>query len=195
MKDLLIAGRGLLADIASTLLFAALYAVSGSVLVSVGAGMALALGQIGWRLAHRQKVDALQWVSLVLVLSAGGASLWTHDPRFVMAKPSLIYVLVGSAMLQRNWMARYMPADAMALLPDLVVLFGYVWAGLMFVSAVVNLVLAAWLDVVAWAAAMSVYGIASKVALFFIQYGTMKFIGRRRYRAARPDGAAHLQRA
>jgi len=30
---------------------------------------------------------------------------------------------------------------------------------------------------------MSVWGIASKLALFFLQYGVMKTVGRRRYRA------------
>src|SRR5581483_11495048 len=135
MKDLLRAGSGLLADFAATLLFLALYALTRSVAVAIAAGMALALGQIGWHLARREKITALQWVSLVLVISAGGASLWTHDSRFVMFKPSLIYLLVGAAMLQKNWMARYMPQDAMDLLPDLVIGFGYVWGGLMFVSA------------------------------------------------------------
>ena len=34
------------------------------------------------------------------------ATLMTHNPIFVMLKPSLIYVLVGGAMLQRaGWSA------------------------------------------------------------------------------------------
>jgi hypothetical protein len=35
----------------------------------------------------------------------------------------------------------------------------------------------------AWSLAISSWGIASKSGLFLIQYGVMKFIGRRRYRA------------
>jgi hypothetical protein len=67
--------------------------------------------------------------------------------------------------------------------PDLAITFGYVWAGLMFLSAAVNLGLALKLDMKAWSLAISSWGIASKLALFFAQYGTMRFIGRRRYRA------------
>jgi hypothetical protein len=67
--------------------------------------------------------------------------------------------------------------------PDLAITFGYVWAGLMFLSAVVNLGLAFNLDIKSWAAAISVWGLASKAALFLIQYGVMKSVGRRRARA------------
>ena len=67
-------------------------------------------------------------------------------------------------------------------MPDLAIAFGYVWAGLMALSAAVNLGLALSLDVKAWAVAISTWGFASKSALFFVQYGVMKWIGRRRYR-------------
>ena len=56
----------------------------------------------------------------------------------------------------------------------------YAWAGLMYVSAVLNLVLALTLDPVSWSMAISVWGIASKVALFVIQYAAMRGIARRR---------------
>ena len=38
-------------------------------------------------------------------------------------------------------------------------------------------------SVLAWGAFMSVYAIVSKMTLFALQYGVMKAIGRRRYRA------------
>jgi intracellular septation protein len=55
-----------------------------------------------------------------------------------------------------------------------------VWAGLMFLSAALNLALALTLGTADWAAAMSVWGIASKIALFLIQYAVMHRIGHRR---------------
>ena len=183
MKSLAIAGRVLLLDFASTLLFIALYSFTRSVEISVIAGIVLAVAQLGWKLFHRAWPDALQWISLVVVLASGSATLATHNLVFVMWKPSAIYILVGGAMLQRGWMVRYMPPVVMELMPDLVIAFGYVWAGLMFLSAALNLILAADLSVTAWGAAMSIWAIASKAALFFGQYGAMKLIGRQRYRA------------
>jgi intracellular septation protein len=182
VKELIHSGRALLADFASTLFFLALYALTGSIVISVTAGMALALGQIGWHLARKQPVDALQWISLVTVMAAGAATLFTHNPVFVMLKPSVIYVLVGWAMLKRGWMLRYLPTIAMETVPDMAVRFGYIWAGLMFFSAALNLVLALSLGVVAWGTAMTVWATGSKIALFVFQYALMKTIGRRRYR-------------
>lgn len=183
MKNLALAARALLLDFASTLLFMALYAWTASVEASVAAGIALALAQFGWKLLHREWPDALQWISLLLVLASGSATLAVHNPVFVMLKPSAIYLLVGFAMLQKGWMIRYMPAIVMELMPDLAVAFGYVWAALMFLSAALNLILAGDLDVTAWGAIMSVWAIASKAALFLAQYGIMRFIGRQRRRA------------
>jgi intracellular septation protein len=183
MKDLALAGRALLLDFASTILFLALYALTGRIELSVVAGILLALGQLGWKLARHEKPDALQWISLVLVIASGSATLAVHNPIFVMLKPTIINLLVAGAMLQRGWMVRYMPARAMEFVPDLVVTFGYVWAGMMALSAVLNLVLALNFSVMIWGSVMSVWGIASTIALFLAQYGIMKFIGRQRYLA------------
>jgi hypothetical protein len=35
-------------------------------------------------------------------------------------------------MLKCGWLNRYQPAIAMELVPDIVVIFGFVWSGLMF---------------------------------------------------------------
>jgi hypothetical protein len=86
-------------------------------------------------------------------------------------------------MLKRGWMSRYLPPIAQATVPDLGITFGYVWAGLMFFSAVLNIVLALTLDVTTWAAVKSAWAIGSKVGLFGIQYAIMKSTGIRRARA------------
>jgi hypothetical protein len=53
----------------------------------------------------------------------------------------------------------------------------------MFLSALLNVVLAFTLEPLRWSVAMSAWGIASKVALFLIQYVTMRAIARRRVAA------------
>lgn len=180
MKALLSAARPLLTDMASTILFFCIYALTGRLIVAVALGLGLAAGQIGWELLRNRAVDTLQWISVVMVLSSGSAALITNNPVFVMVKPSLIYLLIGAAMLKRGWMNHYLPPRALELVPDLAITFGYVWAGLMFLSATLNLVLALSLSVTAWGVAMSAWSIASKTTLFLGQYGLMKFIGRRR---------------
>ncbi len=183
MKNLLSAARVLLLDLASTILFLVVYLATDNLFIAVGLGMALGVAQIAWQLHRRQPIGSLQWLSVALILISGTATFFTHDPRFVMLKPSIIYCIVGLFMLKRGWMNRYLPPEA-APVTDIGTLFGYVWAGLMFASAALNIALALSLDPKIWAAFMSSWGLFSKLGLFLIQYATMNFIGRRRRAAA-----------
>ncbi len=145
-------------------------------------GVALAVAQIGWRFWRGEPVDALQWISLITVVAGSTATLVTHDARFVMLKPTIIYGLVGITMLRRGWLNRYMPDRAREYVPDLIIVSGYVWAGFMFLSAALNILLALTSDVLLWGALMTIWGFASKTALFLGQFAIMKTIGKRRGR-------------
>ena len=183
MRSLFEAGRLLLLDLASTFFFLILFLLTKNVPLSVVLGMALGVAQIGWQFARGKRVDTMEWISLFVVLASGAATLFTDDPRFVMIKPSVIYAIVGVAMLKPGRMNRYLPPVAIELVPDIAYGFGFAWAGLMFATAVLNIVVALNFGVVAWSAFMSVFAIASKVALFVICYAAMRFIGARRRRA------------
>ncbi len=185
MKNLLSAGRFLAQDLASTILFLALYLLTDNLFLSVGIGMALGVAQIFWAFARRRTIGTMQWLSVVLVLASGTATFFTRDPRFVMLKPTVIYCIVGVVMMKRGWMNRYLPPRAESV-KDLATAFGYAWAGLMFFSAALNIGLALSLDAKLWAAIMSAWGIASKIALFLVQYAVMTSIGKRRAMLATP---------
>ena len=138
MKDFLNAARLLLLDLASTLFFLVVYLLTHNTILAVGLGIALGLAQIGMQFIRRRPIHAMEWLSLVLIIAAGIATLLTHDPRFVLFKPSVIYVIVGIVMLKPGWMNRYLPEIARAVASDVAVIVGFVWAGLMFLSAAVN---------------------------------------------------------
>jgi intracellular septation protein A len=183
MKNLLSAARVLAIDLASTILFLAVFLLTENLFLAVGLGMALGVAQIAWQRHRRQPIGTIQWLSVVLILASGTATFLTHDATFVMLKPSIIYSIVGLVMLKRGWMNRYLPERA-APVADVATAFGYVWAGLMFASAALNVALALSLDPKIWAAVMSAWGLFSKIGLFLIQYGWMTMIGRRRAAAA-----------
>jgi intracellular septation protein len=189
MKGLLHAGRALLLDMVATLFFLLLYWLTRNITLSVILGLVLAFGQIVWQIARHKPVDTLQWVSLFLVAGSGTATLVTRNPVFVMLKPSLIYCVVGAAMLRGGWLNRYLPAIALETVSDMAIVFGYVWAALMFFSAGLNLYVAFHYSVIAWGTFMSLYGIVSKLGLFVIQYTAMRTVGVRRYRT-RSSGLA-----
>jgi intracellular septation protein len=183
MRDFLNAAKLLFLDLASTILFLVLFLLTHNTILSVGFGMALGLAQIGTQFVRRKPIDTMEWLSLFLVITAGTATLLTNDPRFVLFKPSVIYVIVGIVMLKPGWMNRYLPDIAKAVVPDVSVVVGYVWAGLMFVSAAVNAFVALACSVATWALVMPIFGIVSKVTVFLAGFAAMRLIGRRRVRA------------
>jgi intracellular septation protein len=182
MKNLFEAGKLLLLDMAATLFFLVLYLLTHNIPLSVVLGMALGTAQIGWQLARKKPIDTMQWMSLFLVLGAGTVTLITNDPRFIMLKPSVIYIVVGVVMLKRGWMNRYLPPIAKELVSDIAVMIGYAWSGLMLFSAALNLILVLNVSVVTWSVTMSIYGIVSKAAMFLIGYAVMRTVGVARHR-------------
>jgi len=183
MKSLLQSAKFLALDMASTLFYLAVFLTTKSIPIAVGAGVALGVAQIVWEIARKRPIETMQWMSLFLVLASGTAALLTNDARFVLYKASVIYVIVGVVMLKPGWMNRYLPAVAIEIVPDIAYVFGFIWAALMFASAVVNLWVATHYSFVVWTAFMSAYALSTKIGLFLIQYGAMRFIGVRRRRA------------
>lgn len=180
MRYFLNAGKLLLLDLASTILFIAVFLLTRNIYLSVGLGIAFGVTQIGTQFARRKPIETMQWLSLFLVVAAGIATLLTDDPRYVLFKPSVIYTIVGVVMLKPGWINRYLPAIAQAVVPDVAVIVGFIWAGLMFASALANAFIALKFSPATWALIMPIYGIVSKLLLFLAGFAAMRFIGRRR---------------
>jgi intracellular septation protein len=180
MRDFLNAAKLLLLDLASTIVFLVLFLLTHNTILSVGLGMALGLAQIATQFARRRAIETMEWLSLFLVIAAGTATLLADDPRFVLFKPTVIYAIVGVVMLKPGWMNRYLPDIARAVVPDVAVVVGFVWAGLMFVSAMVNAFVALTCSVATWALLMPIFGLVSKLTVFLVGFAAMRFIGRRR---------------
>lgn len=169
MKTFAHAARPLVNDLFSSLLFAVLLIVGVDPLVATIIAIATGVAHVVLLLALRRSVAPLQWASLVLVLVFGGASLVVHDPRFLMAKPTVIYLLLAAFMLRRGWMLRYMPPIAEGRGAGVMIAYGYVWAGLMALSAGLNLMFAVALPE-QWPLYKAIFPISSKLALFGVQY-------------------------
>ncbi|HWX61725.1 inner membrane-spanning protein YciB [Bradyrhizobium sp.] len=183
MKDFLEAIKLLLLDLSSTIFFLVVFLLTRNMILSVGLGMALGVTQIAIQFLRRKPIHVMEWLSLFLVIAAGTATLLTDDPRFMLFKPSVIYVIVGIVMLKAGWMNRYLPAIARAVASDVAVIVGFVWAGLMFVSAAVNAFVAIAWSVPTWAMIMPIFGIVSKLAVFVSGFLAIRLTVVRRIRA------------
>jgi intracellular septation protein A len=190
MNTLFYAARPLLSDLAATLFFYAVLAATGDVRAATLVGMGLGVAQLVYMKLRRRPIALMQWTSLTLVVVMGGATLITHDPRFVLVKASIVYAAIGAAMLQPGWMYRYVPPIATDHLPRaLVVGFGYVWAALILGTGGLNLYLTLTAEPKLTAQVIGVWAPSSKIALFAIQYLTFRAIARRSIlaeRAAQP---------
>jgi intracellular septation protein len=178
------AGKWIAADLFSTLLFVGLFALTHSVFAATGLAIAAGAGQIAYLRLRGDAIDAMRWISLGLVVVFGGASLLTRDPRFVMLKPTLVYCAIGFVMLKPGWMTRYVPPIALRWGGDVIRVFGYIWAGMMFATAALNLALVLTVDTRTWVWFLGVFPIASKLVLFAAQYAVSRAVIVRRLRAA-----------
>lgn len=184
MGNLIFAGRALVADLLPTIVFAVMIALKVDVRVATGVSVAISVAQIAvYALVMKKPVAPLQWASLGLVLVFGAAGILTNDARFLMAKPTLIYTIIGAVMLKKGWMLRYLPPVALEHGAAAQVAFGYVWAGLMFATAIANLVITIWFQAY-WPAFLAIFPTVSKIALFAIQFATVRAIAIRNIRAS-----------
>lgn len=187
MKAFFDTAKVLLSDLASSLLFLILFSLTHNPVLSACFGIALGVIQIAVQFARRKPIDAMEWLSLFLVIASGTATMLTDDPRFVLFKPSAIYAIVGMVMLKPGWMNRYLPPIARAAASDVANYVGFAWAGLMFVSAALNAYLALEEDLVRWALIMTIFAIASKAVLFIAGFAAIRRTARRRIAAMPAD--------
>ena len=191
MSGLFYAGKWLLLDLLSTVFFLVVFSLTNNIYVATGMGIGIGIAQVVWLKLRAKRIDLMQWASLGLVVVFGGATLITHNPHFVMVKPTLIYIAIGVVMMQPGWMLRYVPPIVHDEAADLIRAFGYVWAGLMFFTAAANLVLAMG-NPKLWLEFLAIFPAGSKIALFAVQYLTMRVVitqRRRRAETAAPAGA------
>jgi intracellular septation protein len=77
------------------------------ILLATAVAILATIGQIGWLLARRKPVDNMLWVSLVIIVLFGGATIYFHDEQFIKLKPTVLYwcfalVLLASPLLLKK---------------------------------------------------------------------------------------------
>jgi intracellular septation protein len=171
-------------DFFSTIVFLAVYLVTGNVLVATSVAIAGAVAQVVYARIKGQQLSFMTYASLALVIVLGGATLLTSDPRFVLAKPAIAHFAIGAIMLKRGWMLRYVPPIVSDTIPEYVTFAGYAWAALMFALGAGTIAVAMTGDLKLWAIYVSVIAVGAKVAAFAIQYVAFRILVTNRVRAA-----------
>jgi intracellular septation protein len=172
------------ADFFSTILFLAIYLATDNVLLATGVAIAGAVAQVIYSRVKGKPLGYMTYASLALVIVLGSATLLTHDPRFVLAKPAIGHFAIGAIMLKRGWMLRYLPAIVTETIPEYVTVAGYAWAALMFVLGAGTIGVAMTGDMKLWTFYVTVVLMGAKIAAFAVQYVAFRLLIGSRLRAA-----------
>ncbi len=85
-------------DLFPVILFFITFKIYG-IYVATAAAIAATFVQIGWVWFRHRKIGAMLWVSLVIIVVFGGATLVLRDETFIKWKPSVLYWLFAIALL------------------------------------------------------------------------------------------------
>lgn len=69
------------------------------VYVATAVAMAAGIAQILWIKFSGQKIEAMHWLNLGVIVIFGGATLYLKDDTFIKWKPTVLYWLFGAALL------------------------------------------------------------------------------------------------
>jgi intracellular septation protein len=172
------------ADFFSTILFLAIYLTTDNVLLANGVAIAGAIAQVIYSRFKGKPLGYMTYASVALVIVLGSATLLTHDPRFVLAKPAIGHFAIGAIMLKRGWLLRYLPAIVTDTIPEYVTVAGYAWAALMFVLGTGTIGVAMTGDMKLWTFYVTVVLVGAKLAAFAVQYVAFRLMIGSRLRAA-----------
>ena len=164
------------------------FMVSGGVVGAAEAPVLLAtvvvivatLAQIIWLKARGRKVDTMLWVSLGLVTVLGSATIYFHSETFIKWKPTMLYWLMGSALLvgqlvfRTNFIQRLMGAQ-MELPGAVWRTLNWAWAGFFAFMGVLNLWIAYQFDTNTWVN-FKLFGGMGLMVLFVL--GQALYLGR-----------------
>ena len=111
--------------------------------------------QIAWLRLKGRKVDTMLWVSLGLVTVLGGATIYFHSESFIKWKPTVLYWVMGAALLigqlvfRKNGIKSLMGAQ-MTLPEATWRVVNFSWVGFFTVMGFLNLWVAFNFDTATW---------------------------------------------
>ena len=163
----------LLFDFFPVILFFVAFKVAGIYWATAVAIVATVV-QIGWLRVRQGRTEPMQWLNLGVIVLFGGATLLAHSETFIKWKPTVLYWLMGGALvfgqlvLRKNLLKSLMGAQMT--LPDAAWrMMNWSWTGFFAVMGVLNLWVAYQFDTDTWVNFKLFGGIGLMVAFVLVQ--------------------------
>ena len=133
-------------DIFPVVLFFAAYKLA-DIYVATAVAIAATFVQIGWVWMRTRKVEPMLWVSLIIIVVFGGATLLLQDETFIKWKPTVLYWLFGLALLVAHYafgrnLIRAMMGSQITLPERVWTRLNQSWVGFFVTMGVLNLYVA-----------------------------------------------------
>jgi len=127
----------------------------GGIYIATGIAIAATVVQIGWFYFKRGKIEPMQWVSLVVIVLFGGATLVAHNEDFIKWKPTVLYwvmglTLAGGQLFFRKNLLKSLMGSQMQLPDPAWRVANWSWVGFFAVMGALNLWVAFHFDTDTW---------------------------------------------
>ena len=81
----------ILSDLLAVILFFITYTVTKNIIWATAVALAAGVAQAVFTYVKYKKLETMQWVSLILIVVLGGATILLKDKRFIMWKPTALF--------------------------------------------------------------------------------------------------------
>ena len=147
------------------------------ILIATAVAIVATLGQVFWLIARGRKVDTMLWISLVIIVVFGGATLFFHDATFIKWKPTVLYwlfalTLAGSALFTKRNLIRALMKDQVQLPEPVWARLNLSWIAFFAVMGILNLYVAYSYSEDTWVS-FKLYGGMGLMFLFVLGQGLM----------------------
>ena len=117
------------------------------ILLATAVAILATLAQVLWLLIRRRHVDQMLWVSLVIIVVFGGATIYFHDEMFIKWKPTVLYwcfalALLGAQLFMRKNLIRALMGKQMSLPDPVWDKLNLAWASFFAAMGALNLYIA-----------------------------------------------------
>lgn len=131
--------------------------------------------QIAWLLARRRKIDLMLWITFVLVVVLGGATIWFHNATFIKWKPSVLYWAMGlsfwiSQVVFRKNLLQTMIGEQLELPTKVWQRLNFAWIAFFALMGLLNLYVAYTYSTSTWAS-FKAFGATGLMLVFMVGQG------------------------
>ena len=131
--------------------------------------------QVAYLLARRKKVDMMLWITFVLVVVLGGATIWFHNATFIKWKPSVLYWAMGlsfwisQAIFHKN-LLQTLIGEQLALPGKVWQRLNFAWIAFFGLMGLLNLYVAYSFSTSTWAS-FKAFGATGLMLVFMLAQG------------------------